>query len=482
MEQGSERYLRATDAFIWNLERDPLLRFTISAVALLDRAPDWDRLVSRFDVVTRLAPRFRQRVVSSPYHLAPPRWVVDPHFDLSFHVRRVAAPEPGTLASALDLLRVSAMGGLDRDRPLWEATLVEGLEGGRAALTFKLHHSLTDGIGGMQLAMLLFDTDPDSDSDFDSAEQEADPAASTLPPAPEVERLSANDLLRDAAAYRLNRMVDLARGGLRTGLSTVRDLVADPRGKTADIARTVGSIATSLRPINETASTVMRGRGFSWRFGVVDVPFDDLRRAAKATGGTLNDAFLAGITGGMRRYHEHHGAPVGDLRMGMPISLRQDDDPIGGNRVTVMRFTVPVGVADPKERLPLLHDAALSARGEPAVQHFNGIAAALVPITPAAVGPMAKHVDFGASNVPGYPHPVYLCGSRLVRYYPFGPTGGTSVNITMISYNGTCCVGATSDTAAVTDGDLLHQSLADGFSEVLRLGGDHAPVVVGGPQ
>ena len=125
----TDRFMEPTDAWIWYLEQDPMLRFTVTAVTLLDRVPDWDRLVDRVEKATRAAPHFRDRVVSSPLRLAPPRWVADAGFDLGYHLRRVAAPPPGTLQSVLDLARTSAMAGLDRSRPLWEATLVEGVDG-----------------------------------------------------------------------------------------------------------------------------------------------------------------------------------------------------------------------------------------------------------------------------------------------------------------------------------------------------------------
>jgi hypothetical protein len=162
---------------------------------------------------------------------------------------------------------------------------------------------------------------------------------------------------------------------------------------------------------------------------------------------------------------------VDELRMSMPISLRLDGDAEGGNRVTVMRFTVPVGEADPAERLRKVHDVAAAARNEPSVPHFGAIAAGLSPVTPLAVAPMALHMDFAASNVPGYGFPVHLCGAEVLRVYPFGPTGGSAANATMITYSGTCCIGVNVDTAAVPHTDELLRCLAEGFGEVLTLAG-----------
>ena len=149
-------FLRNSDAFVWSIECDPRLRSTIVTLVLLDRTPDWCELVNRFELLSRTMPMFRQRVISSPTP-APPRWEVDPDFDLAFHLRRVTAPKPGTVDTLLEMARLAAMADFDRARPLWEATLIDGLADGGAALLCKLNHALTDGIGAVQIAMTLYD-------------------------------------------------------------------------------------------------------------------------------------------------------------------------------------------------------------------------------------------------------------------------------------------------------------------------------------
>jgi diacylglycerol O-acyltransferase / wax synthase len=148
--------MQNTDAFLWAMESDPVLRSTIVTISLLDSTPDWGELVERFDRLSRRLPTFRQRIVSSP-RPAPPRWADCPEFDLGFHMRRVTAPRPGTLDAVLEMGRLAAMSDFDRARPLWEITLIDGLADGGTALMTKMHHSLADGIGGVQIAMTLFD-------------------------------------------------------------------------------------------------------------------------------------------------------------------------------------------------------------------------------------------------------------------------------------------------------------------------------------
>ncbi len=125
--------MRDTNAFAWYMEQDPLLRSTVVVVLVLEGTPHWDRLLDRLERVTRLSPGFRQKVVQPPLRLATPRWVVDPDFDLSWHIRRFEAAQPNTLATVLEFARKTGMAGLDRDRPLWELTFIEKLEGGQTA-------------------------------------------------------------------------------------------------------------------------------------------------------------------------------------------------------------------------------------------------------------------------------------------------------------------------------------------------------------
>ena len=151
-----ETHMSDSDALMWNIEKDPLLRSTIVTVLLLDRPPDWDRLVDKIERGTWLIPRLRQRIATPLLRMGPPQWSGDANFDLRYHLRRVKVCEP-TLDAVLDLARTSAMAGFDRARPLWEYTVVEGLEGGRSAMILKVHHSMTDGVGGMKLLLMLFD-------------------------------------------------------------------------------------------------------------------------------------------------------------------------------------------------------------------------------------------------------------------------------------------------------------------------------------
>jgi diacylglycerol O-acyltransferase / wax synthase len=460
-------FMRDSDAFTWYMERDPVLRSTVVAVTWLERAPDWPAVVTRLDLATRLVPSFRRRIVEPPARLATPRWTTDAEFDLSWHLRRIAAPPPCTDSTVLAVARDESMTAFDRARPLWRFTLVEGLRGDRAALVMKVHHSLTDGLGGMQLMLTLFDPVVTG-----TAALAPDPSR-VEPPAAEV--LGPVALGRDIVAHRAGRGARALRGGLATVRSGVGRGTRDPIGVSADAVRTAWSVGRTVAPVRETMSPVMRRRGLGRELGMVEVALDDLKRAGAHADCSVNDAFLAALAGGFRRYHELHGSPTESLRVTLPISIRMPDDPPGGNRITLMRFVVPVAERDPATRMGEMERRCRAARCERSLPHTDAIAGALNLLPRGVVGSMLKHVDFVASDVPGFTFPVALAGAPVERCVAFGPTIGTAVNATLLSYRGRCGVGLTTDAAAVPDPDVLLDCVRAGFDEVLALGGEHEP-------
>jgi WS/DGAT/MGAT family acyltransferase len=462
MHNDSE-FMRASDAFSWYQEADPALRSTIVGVAWLDQPPVWPVLRARMDAATRLIPRFRQRVEELPARLAPPRWVIDEGFDLSWHLRKVAAPQPRTAASALELARMDAMTGFDRARPLWVFTLVEGLAGDRAALIMKVHHSLTDGQGAVKLTPFVFD-------------RQRTPRARTrtVPPPTAARR----GLAVAGLAHNVNRAIRVARRGILGAVPAGLHVLRDPLGSIRAVVDTVASIGATVAPVREPLSPVMRGRGLGRQLELVTVDLADLKRAATAGGATVNDAFLAGITGGMRRYHQLHGARADQLRVTMPISIRTETDSWASNRITLMRFTLPVAEPDPVTRMRQIDHRARQVRQARSLGFTDAIAGGLDLLPPAAAGSLLKKVDFLASDVIGMPNAIYLAGAKVTGYAAFGPTMGCSANLTMMSYDGACHIGITLDSAAVPDAEDFVECLRAGFEEVAALAGQHGGVRV----
>lgn len=454
-----------SDAFSWYMERDPHLRSTVVAVVALDRAPDWELLRTRVARAARRLPAFRARVVHPPLRLATPRWNTLPEVDLDWHLQRMSLPGAAGWEGVLDIARRKAVTAFDPARPLWEMTLVEDLPEGRAALVMVFHHALTDGIGGVRLAMELFDA-------------ERNPAADERPVPPgTAEDLAGLRLAWESIGYDARRLSGLLRALPRAYAATTLRTLRSPLRTVRDAVHTVTSVGRFVAPVFDTKSPVMRSRRLSRTFDVLEVPVDDLHRAGHATGGHLNDAFLAAVTGGLRRYHERHGAATDQLRVTLPISLRRPEDPPGGNLITLARLALPAGLRDPAERMTAIRAVIERARRDPSLALTQQIAMALNLLPNGVVGNMFKHVDLLASNVPGFPIPIYLAGAKVEGYYPFGPTIGASVNITLLSYVDRCCIGISCDTAAVPDGPVLVDCLREGFEEVLDLIGEHAPVV-----
>jgi WS/DGAT/MGAT family acyltransferase len=306
---------------------------------------------------------------------------------------------------------------------------------------------------------------------------EREPAPDDRPvPAGTAEELAGLRLAWESLEYDAGRLSGLLRALPRTYARTALRTLRSPVASVRDAVRTATSVSRFVAPVFDTKSPVMRDRRLSRRFDVLDVPLDDLHHAAHAGGGHLNDAFLAAVTGGLRRYHERHDATVDQLRVTLPISLRRPDDPPGGHLITLVRLALPAGLPDPAERMTAIRHVIERWRREPALALTQPIAAALNLLPNGVVGSMFKHVDFLASNVPGFPIPIYLAGAEVEGYYPFGPTIGASVNVTLLSYVDRCCIGVNCDTAAVPDVDVLVACLREGFDEVLDLIGAHAPV------
>jgi len=458
-----DKHMSDEDALMWLIEKDPILRSTIVAVALFDRPPDFDRLRTRIERATRLIPRFRQRVLSPPFRLGPPRWCVEESFDLDYHLRRVRLPSPGTERTLLDALQPIASAGFDRARPLWEFTLFEGLYDAdgveRAAFSMKVHHAVTDGVGGMALLALLVDLTEDAPEPVDT------------PAVPAPEAMGVRDLVRDSLVHSSRRWLGVARRLPASAMTAGAAAARDPIGAGAAVVRTIGSIGRMVAPATEPLSPVMRQRGLGRRLDTFDLSLDDLRRAAKATEGSVNDVFVAGVVGGLHRYHDHHGHSPERLRMTLPINLRREGDDTGGNRFAPARFTVPAAITDPSERVLAVRALVKQWRAEPALQLTGQLALVLNQLptatTTALFGGMLKCCDFVATNVPGAPVPVYAAGARVDRLYAFAPPAGAAVNVSLISHCDTCCIGVVTDTTAVPDAGVLLQSLRAGFDEVL---------------
>ena len=414
---GLPEELSAVDQLLHRGEANPRTRSGIMGVEILDTTPDWDRFRTRFDNASRKVLRLRQKVVMPTLPTAAPRWVVDPDFNLDYHVRRMRVPGPGTLRELLDLTEVAMQSPMDISRPLWSATLVEGLADGRAATVLHLSHAVTDGVGSVEMFANIYDL-------------ERDPQPTAAPPLPIPQDLSPNELMRQG----INRLPGSIAGGVLGALGAA--------------ARAAGRVVRD--PISAVSA-------------IVDYAMSGVRVMGPAAEPSL------------RLYHEAKGVPVHTLPMAVPVNLRSEDDPAGGNRFAGVNLAAPIGIADPEARIKAIRTQMTSKREERAIDVVGAIAPVLrlLPDTflESAAGSVVNS-DVQASNVAVYPGDTYLAGAKILRHYRLGPLPGVAMMVVLISRAGYITVTVRYDRAAVTDEPLFARCLQAGFDEVLALGGD----------
>ncbi len=448
-----------SDALMWTIEKDPMLRSTITAICMLDQAPDPEHLRRLLDRGTRLVPRMRQRVRGNVLSVAPPRWEVDPHFDLDYHLRWIGASGSKDLRSVLDQAEPMAMQGFDRARPLWEMLVITDLADGGAALVMKIHHAITDGVGAVQIALVLFELTRDAE-------------APDLPEAPEVAVLTQAQRWVDAFEHERRRNLGIAKRLPEAAIGSGTAAVIDPMGTARKVAETVASIARLAAPANVPLSPLMTKRSLSVHFDTVSLPLAQAKAAAKAAGGRLNDAFMAASAAGLRLYHDAMGEPVEALRVSMPINLRGDGEgEATGNNFAPARFAIPVDVDDPLEAMAAMRTLVAAQRAEPALTMVEPLARILnrlpTSMSTGLFGAMLKGVDLVASNVPGAPIELFTSGARIQAMYALGPMAGAAVNLTLLSYLDEVHIGINVDPAAVTDPELFVACYRQGWDEVL---------------
>lgn len=466
-------WMSESDSVLWHIERDPLLRSTITSVWFLDSAPDRARMDAVVERIVAQVPRLRQRVIDEQPGVAPPRWADDPHVDIDYHYSW--ARLPGRRAGRRDVLdhaqRIGAR-AFDKDRPLWELCVVDGLPGKRAAFIMKVHHAIADGLGMVQLLQHMVDLERDPEADDES---QAVPAV-----APEIAdrlRVEAPVWAIPGARSLAHRISSEAKTGARLGkasLKTASDLLRDPRGTIEQLGRTTSSIARVVKPATAPLSTVMHDRSINTHFESVSIPFAAFKAAARSADGTLNDVFVAVTLDALKRFHDAVGRPCSEVRMNMPVSVRGG---VGSNnfdnQFVPARMVLPLSDAEPAERIGEVKTLLRAVRAEPALPHVNDISGVIARFGPSAavsiLGAMLKGVDITTSNVPGPPFPVFMAGARVDEFYAFGPLAGAAINITLFSYDGTVHLGVNSDRAAVGDHDLFARCLRAAIDDTVAL-------------
>jgi diacylglycerol O-acyltransferase len=407
-----------------------------------------------------LVPRYRQKLATPPLETGRPLWVDDPDFNLEYHVRHTALPPPGSEEQLFLLASRIASQQLDRSKPLWENWLVEGLEGDRFAFISKTHHALVDGISGVDLASVLFDSAREPEADGTDLE----------PWRPEPEPSSAELVLAGA------------RGVVTTTASLVtRTLIAATRPATSlqlarDVLEGLGELVwAGLNPAPETPLNVPIGP--HRRYAVVRQQLADYKEIKDALGGTVNDVVLSIVSGALAQWLRSRGVRTEgvEMRALVPVSVRTDDQRGAlGNQLTAMRAPLPIYIEDPVSRLHFI-SAAMDGLKESKQAVGAATLAAVNNLAPPTILAQASRLNFSTrlfnllvTNIPGPQLPLYVLGRELQDLFPvaFLPEDH-ALAVAIMSYNGGLDYGLLADFDALPDIDVIADGIEAALAELL---------------
>jgi diacylglycerol O-acyltransferase / wax synthase len=453
----SEDRLSGLDSAFLHLERGPAHMHVGSTMIFEGPAPDYEDFKRAIEARLHLVPRFRQKVRFVPLGQGRPTWVDDPHFNLDYHVRQTALPPPGSEEQLRTLAARIFSQRLDRSKPLWELWLADGLEGGRFGIVAKTHHALVDGVSGVDLTTVLFDTE---------REPAPVPEEDAWVPSPEPSDVQ---VLGQALVERVTSPGEIARG--------VKALLRAPRqalGAVVDGLEAAGTLARA--GLAAPASSFNVDIGPYRRFAVVRADLEELKRIKNEVGGTINDVVLAVVAGALGRYLRARGYSTQDLelRAMVPISVRTADEQGAlGNRVSSFMAPLPVWCEDPVERLravcATMGDLKESkqAVGASLMTELTDFAPPTITSQAARLQPRQRFFNLVVTNIPGPQFPLYLMGRELEAVFPMVPLAKRqAVCFGIVSYNGQVNFGLIGDYDAMPDLEDLARDLDWAISEL----------------
>jgi diacylglycerol O-acyltransferase / wax synthase len=451
--------LTALDSSFLHLE-DGGAHMHVAAVMTFDGpAPAYDELVEAIEARLHLVPRYRQRLAFVPLGQGRPRWVDDPHFNVGYHIRHTALPAPG---SDQELKRLAARvfgQRLDRSKPLWEIWLVEGLDDDRFAILSKTHHALVDGVSGVDIVSVLFDTRPDP-------APPAPPTSAWLPrPVP-----TSTELLAEALLERTTVPGEAVRG-LRAMTRAPRQVLERVAGGAAGL----GSMAKAgLSPAPRSSLNVPIGphRRYTW----VDADLTRFKAIKSALGGTVNDVVLTSVALALGRWMRGRGEDTEGLvlRAMVPVSVRAETEQGAlGNRVATMWAPLPVGIENPVACFAEVHEAMRGLKesgqavGAETLTQLADFAPPTIMSQAARLQARQRFFNLVVTNVPGPQVELYLLGRRMRGLYPVVPLAlKQALGIAIMSYNGRLGFGLLADFDALPDLEELAEQLEGAIDDL----------------
>ncbi len=425
-------------------------------------APDPEEFLDHVRSRLHLVPRYRQRIMQPPLESGRWFWADDPTFNLEYHVRRTALPAPGDEQALLALAGRIASQQLDRQKPLWEMWLIEGLSEGRFALISKTHHALIDGIAGVDLATVMFDLDP-VPAQYDHPNRpwraQSEPTGSEMLAGSAISAAKATAGIVGALVGAATRPAQAWRG------------VSEVAGGVSEF------VAAGLNPA--PASPLNKPIGPHRRFAVVRADLAEVKEIKNTLGGTVNDVVLALVTASIRKWLHSRGVQTEglELRALVPVSTRpRENRGEVGNKVVAMRGPLPVYIDDPVARLRHVHEAmndlkdSKQAVGAEVLVNAQGFAPPTVLAQASRLNFSTRFFNMIVTNVPGPQVPLYVVGRKMEHVFPiaFLPRNhGLAVGI--MSYNGELNFGLLGDYDVVPDIDAIADGISEALAELLEL-------------
>ena len=458
---------------MWRVGQDATLRMTLGALLVVDRPPTPKALTERLAFAASRAPRLCQRPDEPSAVRGRPAWIDDADRSPDAHLRCLSVVAPGSRRQLLDLVGLLEAIPFDPLRSPWDLTLIEGLEGGRAALYLRAHHVLTDGVAGLRLLGLMLD-----EPAWPRAGPADTPPLAVVGDAQAAHGSSAPSGGRPMGTFTITIDVPSAVRRVLDGLNTARD-ISPVESAVHGVQRALGLANSVSRQLMVTGGPLAArpdGRSLLSRFELFSV--DGARTAALALGGSRNDLLVAAAAAGIGRYHERLGTPTAELRLATPTGQSHSDE-LGGNWFAPARVEVPTAVGRPGPQFGIVAERLAQAHREPALRVASQVAATLGRLPPKVLLPalraQAESVDFAATVLPGLRTERHICGSLIEQGFPLGPRLGCPLNITAFGNGDRLDVGLALDPAAFADPELLVSCLTEAFAGYVAAAGDGAP-------
>jgi diacylglycerol O-acyltransferase / wax synthase len=441
----------------------------IGSVSIFEGEIPFEAFAQMVDAKMHLLPRYQQVVTPDPFNLGHPTWEFDQRFDIRHHIFKVQLDAPGTEEQLIACAGKIFTPLMDRNKPLWDVHIVSGLEGGRTAMIFRVHHCMVDGMSGVELLKIVLDLSPTPTPL--PPKQEAKPKSLQLDP---TRRFF--DTLLGGMTEGMNRWMEFQNGLLNlTQALTNEASRASMQNISAEFPR-LASPASPL-PFNRACSGE---RKLVWN----TFNFAEARAIRGALGGTVNDVVLTALSGAVSRYAHHHNLPLEgrNLRVMVPVSMRQEGQRTAlGNVVSMLPVEIPLSLPDPLTRFKYINQKTMAMKGGRVAEGLN-LGSALMGILPAPVqalmGALApSHLplpvyNIVSTNVPGPQVPLYAMGHRMTAYYPYVPVGyAVGCGCAIMSYDQHLYFGLTADVQAMPDVEWLRDYLYESFYELRSAAG-----------